>query len=83
MVEQFGLAMIPWCDFTWSGFTSGTTRGTFGSMRHALELSMTTQPSFAAMGANFVLVPPPALNRAISTPLKEFSSSTSTSISSP
>ena len=30
-------------------FTSGTTSGTFGSIRHALVLSTTTQPAFAAM----------------------------------
>ena len=37
-------------------------------MRHADELSITVQPRFAASGARSLLVPPPALNRAMSTP---------------
>jgi hypothetical protein len=33
VVEQFGLAMIPWCfQMAWA-LTSGITKGTFGSMR--------------------------------------------------
>ena len=41
MVEQLGLAMMPLgrCAAA-SRFTSGTTSGTAGSMRHALELSV-------------------------------------------
>ena len=34
-----------------SGFTSGTTSGTSGSMRYSDELSITTQPWLAAFGA--------------------------------
>ncbi len=34
---------------------------------------MTTAPAAAAMGPNFLLIEPPALNRARSTPLKEVS----------
>ena len=39
---------------------------------------MTTQPAAAAIGANFREMPPPALNRAISTPSKDFSVNSST-----
>src|SRR6266849_3115053 len=56
---------------------SGITSGTFGSMRKADELSTTTAPAFTAMGVNFLEMPPPAENSAISTPSKEFSSSAS------
>ena len=35
-----------------SAFTSGTTSGTAGSMRNALDLSTTTQPRATASGAN-------------------------------
>ncbi len=43
MVVQFGLAMIPFRTARASdGFTSATTSGTSGSMRHADELSMTS-----------------------------------------
>ena len=51
-------------------------------MRQALELSTTTQPALAAAGANFSEVPPPAENRAMSTPSKLSSVRTST-VSSP
>ncbi|KAF5042894.1 hypothetical protein DSECCO2_507970 [anaerobic digester metagenome] len=78
MVEQLGLAMMPLCQDRSSGFTSGTTRGTAGSMRQALELSTTTQPDLAAHGANFSEVEPPAEKRARSTPLKESSVSSCT-----
>src|SRR5438309_10687941 len=51
MVEQLGLATIPLgIDRRASGLTSGTTRGTCGSIRQALELSMTMAPALAAMG---------------------------------
>lgn len=33
IVEQFALAMMPWCSFTSSGLTSGMTSGTSSSMR--------------------------------------------------
>ena len=39
-------------------------------MRKALELSTTTQPALAAMGANSLEMPPPALNSAMSMPRK-------------
>ena len=77
IVEQFGLAMMPLCVSISSGFTSGTTKGTSGSIRNALELSMTMAPRFAASGANVLEIDPPA-NRAISTPSNDsgFASST-------
>src|SRR4030042_425312 len=80
MVEQLGFAMMfffGYCAMAWA-FTSGTTKGTCGSIRKALVLSMTTQPAFPAMGANFSLTEPPAEKRPISTPEKEFSFNTST-----
>ena len=39
-------------------------------MRKALELSTTTQPALAAMGANSREIEPPALNSAMSVPAK-------------
>ena len=65
IVEQFGLAMIPLCVKISSGLTSGTTRGTSGSIRNALELSITIAPRFAASGPNVLEIDPPA-NNAIS-----------------
>ena len=45
IVVQFGLAIIPFGVLvTALAFTSGTTRGTSGSIRHADELSMTKAP---------------------------------------
>src|SRR6266702_1805527 len=82
MVEQFGLAMIPFFAYramAW-GFTSGTTSGTSGSIRQAPELSMQTAPARAAEGQNSFDRSPPAEKRAMSIPAKEswVSSSTST-----
>ena len=82
-VVQFGFAMMPLCCFTSAAFTSGTTSGTFSSMRNALELSTTTQPALAAMGANAFEMLPPALNSAMSTPAKESSVSSVTATSAP
>jgi len=50
-VEQFGLAMIFFLTkpTTASALTSGTIKGTSGSIRQAEELSITTAPR----GANF------------------------------
>jgi hypothetical protein len=53
------------------GVDFGTTSGTASSMRNALELSTTTQPALAAMGANSFEMPPPALNSAMSMPANE------------
>ena len=85
MVEQLGLAMMPLALYpaTAWGLTSGTTSGTCGSMRQALELSTTTHPSLAASGANRSLVLPPAENSAMSMPLKQPSVSSWTGTGSP
>src|SRR6266480_786133 len=56
---------------------SGMTSGTSGSMRKADELSMTTAPAFTATGANFLEMPLPAENSAMSTPSNECSLSSS------
>ena len=72
MVEQLGLAMmrqprLPRATNAASRFTSGTTSGTWGSMRNAELLSMTTAPASAKSGARSLLSEPPALNSAMST----------------
>ncbi len=64
---------MPLCSRMRLALISGITSGTFGSMRKAEELSMTTAPALTATGANFREMPPPAENSAISTPAKEFS----------
>ena len=85
MVEQFGFAIMPWFHSISSGFTSGTTNGTLSFILHAEELSITTAPAFAAHGAYFKEVSPPALNRAISIflPSNQVSVSSKTVYSSP
>ncbi len=60
MVEQLGLERMPRWASTASGLTSGTTSGTPGSMRNALDLSTTTQPRATAAGAKRFDVDPPA-----------------------
>src|SRR5512136_1143676 len=85
MVEQFGFAIIFFLEYwatAWA-LTSGTIKGTSGSIRKALVLSMTTQPAFPAMGANFWLTDPPGEKSPISIPAKEFSFMTSTVYSFP
>src|SRR5437660_10803308 len=69
MATQFGFATIPflmWC--SWSAFTSGTTSGQSGSIRHADELSTTTAPAFAAIGENSLLTDDGVLESTIWTP---------------
>src|SRR6516225_7146480 len=69
MVEQLGLATIPLgIRARAPALTSGTTSGTSGSMRQALELSMTTAPARAAMGLYSRLTDAGVLDRTISTP---------------
>ena len=51
-----------------SGLTSLTTSGIVGSIRHALELSMTVAPRATACGASSREASAPAENRAMSTP---------------
>src|SRR5271166_5059655 len=74
MVEQFGLATMPLCVSSASGFTSLTTRGTFSLIRQREELSTTTAPAAAKRGAHSPEVAPPAENRATSKPLIDSSS---------
>src|SRR3989338_9626520 len=73
MVEQFGLAIMPLCFLMSCGFTSGTTKGTFLSMRNWLVLSITTHPALAAIGAQSLLISAPGENRPICMSSKECS----------
>src|SRR5262249_15579371 len=69
MVEQLGLATMPLgIDLSAPGLTSGTTRGTSGSIRQALELSMTMAPALAAIGLLSRLTDAGVLERTICTP---------------
>ena len=52
IVEQFGTAITPLCSSARSPFTSGTTSGTSGSMRHADDLSIATAPPRTACGTS-------------------------------
>ena len=71
MVEQLGLAIMPLGLFSASsGFTSGTTRGTSGSIRNALELSIITAPNLVMSAANSFEVLPHADTKAMSTSRK-------------
>src|SRR6266542_750599 len=71
MVEQLGLATIPFGMLRRaSALTSGTTSGTSGSMRQALELSTTMAPARAARGENSRLTNAGVLDRTTSTPAK-------------
>jgi hypothetical protein len=71
-VVQFGFAMMPLCSFDVGRVDlRHHQRDLVGSMRNALELSTTTQPALAAMGANSREMLPPALKRAMSMPAKE------------
>ena len=60
--------MMPLCSRMRRALISGITSGTFGSMRKAEELSITTAPALTAAGENFREMPPPAENSAMSTP---------------
>ena len=66
-----------------SGLTSETTSGTSGSLRQALELSITTAPAAATLGANSLDDEPPLLNSARSRPLKSAVAVSSTTMSRP
>ena len=73
MVEQLGLAIIPLCFLISCGLTSGTTKGTSGSILQALLLSTTTAPALAAIGANSLLTDPEVLEARFPIRLVEFS----------
>ena len=81
IAAQFGTAMMPLWSRMRFALISGITSGTFGSMRKAEELSMTTAPAFTADGENFFEMPLPAENNAMSTPSKESAVSSSMTIS--
>ena len=74
---------MPLCSRIRPALISGITSGTFGSMRKAEELSITTAPALTAAGENFREVPLPAENSAMSTPSNDFSVSSSITILSP
>src|SRR5204862_5289690 len=83
IVVQLGDATMPRCAFTAWGLISGTTSGTAGSKRQALDLSTTTAPAFAIIGAYSLACAVPAEQMAISTPLKAAGSTRPTRMSSP
>ena len=66
---QFGFEIIPFgLFFAAFGLTSGTTKGTFGSIRNAPELSTTIAPRDTAMGAHFAEISSGTSNIATSIP---------------
>ncbi len=84
IVVQFGFAMMPLRTSSRAcGFTSLTMSGTSGSMRQALELSMTSTPAAANRGAWIFDIAPPAEKIATSSPLGSAVSASSTTTSSP
>src|SRR5712691_6987223 len=83
MVVQLGHATMPrWPRRAWA-LISGTTSGTDGSMRYALDLSTTTAPALTACGAYSFDWADPAEKSATSTPLKASGPSFSTRTVSP
>ena len=79
IVEQFGLATMPWCESSASGLTSATTSGTSSCMRQKDELSTTMAPASAKRGAHSSLTPEPAEKSARSKPPMPSSASGRTS----
>ena len=75
---QLGLAMIPGWLAAASGLISGTTKGTSGFMRKALELSTITAPASTMVFAQALEVEPPAEANTKSTSSKEVGSVAST-----
>ena len=66
---QLGLAMMPLGRSAIAcGLTSATTSGTAGSIRQADELSITTAPASATLGASVFEAPLPAENSTMSRP---------------
>src|SRR6266540_5478409 len=55
IVEQFGLATMPWFSVERSPFTSGTTSGTPSASRKAEDLSTQTAPPLTAAGTSSLL----------------------------
>src|SRR5215204_554909 len=86
VVEQLALAMRPSWSSRAAAFTSGTTRGTFGSSLKSLPLSMTIAPREMASSASWTAAPfSPSVpaKKAKSTPSKASGSATPTSKVSP
>src|SRR3990170_438735 len=83
MVVQLGQATIPRWPAIACALISGTTRGTDGSMRKALDLSTTTAPDLTASGAYSLDWAEPAEKRATWTPLNASGPTFSTRIFSP
>ena len=84
IVVQFGLATIPFGMFaSVCGFTSETTSGTSGSIRHADELSITMTPLSVNRGASAFEPVAPAENSATSRPLGSATAASSTGICVP
>ena len=75
MVEQFGFATNRTPASSAWPFISGTTSGTSGSLRKALELSTTTLPAATNRGAHSRATLAPAEKSARSTGSKVFSES--------
>ena len=84
MVVQLGLATIPFpIEPRAAALTSGTTKGTSGSIRQAEELSMTMAPPATNLGANSLEAAAPPEKRAMSTPATSAVAASSTTTSSP
>src|SRR3990172_1486327 len=79
VVGQLGIEMIPLWPSRSAALTSGTTRGTSGSMRQAALSSMTIAPVLTPAGISCLGASVVAEKKATSTPAKEreFASSTS------
>src|SRR5712691_11549235 len=83
MVVQFGEATMPRWVRTACALISGTTSGTSGSIRNALDLSTTVAPAATRRGAISRDWAEPAEQNAISTPLKADASTRRTGRASP
>src|SRR5262249_6802873 len=70
IVVQLGQARMPrWCRAA-RALISGTTSGTSGSIRNALDLSITVAPALTIINAYSFDCAEPAEQKAMSTPLK-------------
>jgi len=84
IVVQLGFAMIPLrAARAADAFTSATTSGTSGSIRHADELSITVTAAAANRGACTRDIEAPAENSAISNPAGSADAASSTTMSAP
>ena len=83
VVEQLGMETIPWWFSRSPALTSGTIRGTLGSMRKTELSSMTRAPAAAATGARALLTAPLAEMKTMSVLSKAPSPTVSTTRSSP